>query len=78
MASDAANRHRHPLVLVVRYGVYSTGVGWTDVEIARDTDINWSTDFGATWLSDLPADYDDVTDVRVRYGTVWTDIPDLR
>ena len=36
---------------VVRYGVYSTGVGWTDVEIARDTDINWSTDFGATWLS---------------------------
>ena len=60
---------------VVRYGVYSTGIGWTDVEIAYDTDINWSIDFGATWLSDLPVDYDDVTDVRVRYGTVWTDIP---
>ena len=60
---------------VVRYGVLSTGVGWTDVEIARDTDINWSTDFGGTWQSFLPADYDDVTDVRVRYGTVWTDIP---
>ena len=53
---------------VVRYGVLSTGVGWTDMETASDTDINWSTDFGATWLSDLPADYDDVTDVRVRYG----------
>ena len=60
---------------VVRYGVYTDGEGWTDVEVARDTDINWSTDFGATWLSDLPADYDDVTDVRVRYGTIWTDIP---
>ena len=50
-------------------------MGWTDVEVARDTDINWSTDFGATWLTDLPTDYDDVTDVRVRYGTIWTDIP---
>ena len=60
---------------VVRYGVLSTGVGWTDMETASDTDINWSTDFAATWLSDLPADYDDVTDVRVRYGSIWTDIP---
>ena len=60
---------------VVRYGVLSTGVGWTDMETASDTDINWSTDFGATWLSDLPTDYDDVTDVRVRYGSIWTDIP---
>ena len=63
---------------VVRYGVYTDGEGWTDMETASDTDINWSTDFGATWLSDLPADYDDVTDVRVRYGTIWTDIPGVR
>ena len=61
--------------IVVRYGVYSDGESWTQVEIASSTDINWSIDFGATWLSVVPADYADVTDVRVRYGTVWTDIP---
>ena len=61
--------------IVVRYGVYSDGDAWTEVELARNTDINWSTDVGATWLSELPTDYGSVTDVRVRYNTVWMDIP---
>ena len=59
----------------MRYGVYSDGEAWTQVELARSTDINWSVDYGVTWTATLPADYDDVTDVRVRYGSVWTDIP---
>ena len=60
---------------VVRYGRYSDGDGWTDTELARSTDINWSVDGGRTWLTEPPADYDTVSDVRVRYNSVWVDLP---
>lgn len=61
--------------IVVRYGRYRDGDGWTEVEIARSTDINWSIDGGRTWLTEPPTDYDEVSDVRVRYNSVWVDLP---
>ena len=60
---------------VVRYGVYASGEGWTHIEPAKSADINWSTDRGDTWLATVPADYADVTDVRVRHNERWITTP---
>ena len=45
--------------------------------MARDSDINWSNGLRRNVADSDRAgtDYADVTDVRIRYGSIWVDIP---